>query len=399
MIFDSGSILIAIIFLINTTGIIRYFFQWGDPASSPGYELVPGEFFIYWNFLTIIVVMIILVNVRKVNTYFLCGYLMVSFFACLVVMSSESFYVLGTARSLILNGLLFLGLSENAKFISIRVINKCIEFLGVLTIGFLLLQIVRVYAYDIYPTHSHPEYLVRYGGIYDDSLVLAIMAPMFAGYFLRRFQSIYFLLLTCLLSICVALLTGSFTGMLITIAYTFWCSRENLRLLVWLLFSLIALAIWQFEYFFEIFQFKQDSISAHAAGWHDLFKVTPASMLGIVPADIYPEPGYLSLLLNFGLPIFLGFLGLLIYLLSMCIYSLKSTYRNRELRSLVGATEGLLISVALANFNFPVVIFPPVYLMLAILAGLAHYYIQTESTPELQGSLSMLDSAQAQNSE
>ena len=112
MIFDSGSILIAIIFLINTTGIIRYFFQWGDPASSPGYELVPGEFFIYWNFLTIIVVMIILVNVRKVNTYFLCGYLMVSFFACLVVMSSESFYVLGTARSLILNGLLFLGLSE-----------------------------------------------------------------------------------------------------------------------------------------------------------------------------------------------------------------------------------------------------------------------------------------------
>ena len=122
-------------------------------------------------------------------------------------------------------------------------------------------------------------------------------------------------------------------------------------------------------------------------------------MLGIVPADIYPEPGYLSLLLNFGLPIFLGFLGLLIYLLSMCIYSLKSTYRNRELRSLVGATEGLLISVALANFNFPVVIFPPVYLMLAILAGLAHYYIQTESTPELQGSLSMLDSAQAQNSE
>ena len=394
MIFDSGSVLIAIIFLINTIGIIRYFFQWGDPASSPGYELVPGEFFIYWNLLTIIVVMIILVNVRKVNTYFLCGYLIVSFFACLVVISSESFYVLGTARSLLLNGLLFLCLSENAKFISISTINKCIEFLGVLTIGFLLLQIVRVYAYGIYPTHSHPEYLVRYGGIYDDSLVLAVMVPMFAGYFMRRFQSIYLLLLTCLTSICVALLTGSFTGMLITIAYTFWCSRENLRLLVWLFFSLCALAIWRFEYLLEIFQFKQDSISAHAAGWQDLFNITPASMLGIFPADIYPEPGYLSLLLNFGLPIFLGFLGLLIYLLSMCIYSLKSAHTNRELRSLVGATEGLLISVALANFNFPVVIFPPVYLMLAILAGLVHYSILRDSIPELQGSLSKVESIQ-----
>lgn len=384
MIPTSGTLLVVIIFLINTLGIVRYLFQWGDPASSPGYELVPTIFFVYWNLLTVFVIITLLVKTRKINLFFLCCYLYLIFEITIIGAISESFYVHGTARSLALNGFIFLLLSANAEFLSINKIVKCIEFLAALSIGFLLFQIVRVYIFEIYPSHSHPGYLVRYGSIYDDSLVLSIMAPMFAGLFLIKYQSFAAAIIICLVSLGVSFLTGSFTGILIMLLYLAWCKRDNPKLLFGLFFALVILAIWQFEYFLGIFLFKQDSISSHVEGWGELRSISLPTLLGIYPTDLYPEPGYVSFLLNFGAPMLLGFIGLLSYLIYICVSCLKNKSINSDFRLILGATEGLLISVTLANLNFPVVIFPPIYLMLAILSGVTFYHYSQRHHREIR---------------
>ena len=373
MIVPLGCFFVTIIFLINTTGVIRYFFQWGDPASSPGYDLVPTIFFIYWDMLTLITVAIVFIKMRKVNFFFGLGYLYLIFSVAIISVNSESFYVHGTIRSLVLNGFLFIALSANANFVSIRHINKCIEWLGVVTIGFLLLQIARVYIYNIYPSHSHPGYLVRYGSIYDDSLVLSIILPMFTGYFLRKFQSFTAIVTVCLVSMGGALLTGSVTGVLVMIMYITWCVYRNPRLLSVLFLILLVFAAWQFEYLYSVYLFKQGSVGAHLEGWDDLIKITLPALLGVYPMDMYPEPGYLSLLLNFGAPMLFGVLSLLVYLLYICVFELKKRSISRDWRVFLGATEGLIISVGLANLNFPVVIYSPIYFMLAVLTGIMFY--------------------------
>jgi len=361
--------LIMIVFLINTSGIFRYLFQWGDPTSSPGYKAVPTTFFIYWNILAAIVFFILISKIRRVNIQFILGYLYLLFVALIVYISSESFYVQGAAKSLILNGLLFVVLSSNAKFVSIGQFNKCLDLIWICIIIFFIFQLLGVFFYERYPSHSHPEYLVRYGSIYDDSLVLSIMLPMFSGYLLRKYKETASVVSVCLLSLGLSWSSGSFTGMTIMSIYLAWCIRANPVFLLGYFGTIFLFIILAKDQLLAIFLFKSESINAHIGGWTDVWNLTVPAFLGFKPTDHFPEPGYLSILMNFGVFVDMGLILLIGYLLRLCYVLLKDKSVHHEFKSFVGGVEGLLVSVAIANLNFPVVIFPPIYFMLAVMSG------------------------------
>lgn len=373
-IFSPGLIFVAIVFLVNTAGVIRYSFKWGDPASSPGYEMVPPYFSLYGQVFSVLAILILLWQVRKPNLMFGIGFVYLIFVSANVVMNSSLVYVYWTARGLVFYGFVFLILSTSSQFLRIEQINKCIELIGFFIISFLLLQIILVSTLEFYPTHSHADNLIRYGSIYDDSLVLSLLSPMFTGYYLRKYRSFMPSLIVCFISLGVSLLTNCITGILIMITYITWCKRNDIKTLTSVFFAATCFVIYKFEYLYDIYLFKNESISSHFEGWSELFQINLIELLGLYPANLYPEPGYVSLLLNFGIFILLGFIGLLSYLFFICNYFLNKKSTNQELRSFSGATEGLLFSVALANFNFPVAIFTPIYFMSAIFGGVIFYH-------------------------
>lgn len=373
-IFSPGLIFVAIVFLVNTAGVIRYSFKWGDPASSPGYEMVPQYFSLYGQVLSVLAMLILLWQVRKPNLMLGIGFVYLIFVSANVVMNSSLVYVLWTARGLVFYAFVFLILSARSQFLSIKLLNKCIELLAFFVISFLLLQISLVRIADFYPSHSHPDYLVRYGSIYDDSLVLSFLFPMFTGYYLRKYRSFIPSLTICLISLSVSFLTNCITGIFIMITYLTWCKRYDIRVLSCVFFCITCLVICRFQYLYDIYLFKNESISSHLGGWSELFQINLIELLGLYPANLYPEPGYVSLLLNFGIFILVGFIGLLSYLFFICNSFLNKKSTNQELRNLSGATEGLLFSVALANCNFPVAIFTPIYFMSAIFGGVIFYH-------------------------
>ncbi len=382
----ASSLLVALICIINTMGIARYWFQWGDPASSPTYKLVPDAYFLFWNLLTALVVIILITRIRKPFLPFAICYLYLILFSIIVMKQSDSFYVHGTGRSLILNGFFFIALASSAKWVNIKKFNRSIEFLAILCIAFLCFQVIQFYMFGVLPSHSHPDYLIRYGGIYDDSLVLAIILPMFVGYYVRKFLNPIANLAICLLGVSISFLTGSYTGILIMLVYTALCMRGNPRFLIGIFFVIAAASVWQFEELYSTWLFKKESIFSHIKGWDDIAQLTVPTLLGISPTDLYPEPGYASLLLNFGVPLLLVLVGVLFYVWLICFLSLNNKYTPRDLRMLFGATEGLLISVALANFNLPVAIFPPVFFMLSILSGISVYqYTQIKNSFKYEG--------------
>ena len=373
-ILSPGLIFVATIFFINTVGVIRYFFKWGDPASSPGYELVSPYFFLYGLVFWVLAILILLLQVRKFNLFLGLSFVYLIIVSVNVVMKSDLIYLLWTVRSLVFYGFIFLILCSNSLFLSIKQLNKCIEFLAFFVILFLLLQITWVHMFNFYPSHSHPDYMVRYGSIYDDSIVLSILSPMFTGYYLRKYTAFIPSVTICLISIGVSLLTNCFTGVLIMIIYLTWCKRNNVKILFSLFFFITFFSIYQSTYLYNIYLFKEESIISHLNGWDELFAINLIELLGLYPANIYPEPGYVSLLLNFGVFILLGFIGLISYLIFICISFLNKKSTSQEFRSFSGATEGLLFSVTLANFNFPLVIFTPIYLMSAIFGGVIFYH-------------------------
>lgn len=366
--------LVVIVFLINTAGIIRYLFQWGDPDSSPGYDAVPTTFFIYWNILSAIVFFILLSKIKRVNIPFLMGYLYLLFVAVIVYISSESFYVHGAAKSLILNGLFFVALSSNAKFLSIGQFNKCLELIWFCIVIFFIFQFLGVLFFERYPSHSHPGYLVRYGSIYDDSLVLSIMLPMFSGYLLRKYKETASVISVFLLSLGLSWSSGSLTGLMIMAIYLAWCIRANPVFLLGYFCTIFLSVILAMDQLLAIFLFKSESINAHVGGWADVWNLTVPAFLGFKPTDHFPEPGYLSILMNFGVFVDIGLILLIGYLFRLCYVLLKDKSVDHEFQSFVGGLEGLLASVAIANLNFPVVIFPPIYFMLAVMSGVMFYH-------------------------
>lgn len=371
---SSSKTLALVVFLINVSGLAKYFFKWGDPATSPGYEIVPTHFFIWWNSLTLVTVLMLFFHARKINIYFGLGYAYLLITSAICLFASNSFYVEGSARSFILNGLVFILISTNAGFVRIEHLNRCFEILVPLVLCFLLFQIVNVHWFDNFPSHSHPDFLVRYGSIYDDSLVFAVIGPMFSGYYIKKFQTIFSRYFICIVSLGVSVLTGSLTGAAIMSAYILWVTRDDAKLLILYCITLLIGIVIGFNILMGVIMFKQESISGHLAGWSDLMEITTLAFLGLWPTGAYPEQGYISMLLNFGFPITLGLAGLFAYLFSICVSLLKNPCLNFELKKFVGATEGLLISVVAANFNFPVVIYPPIYFMLALFGGIVFFH-------------------------
>jgi hypothetical protein len=124
-----------------------------------------------------------------------------------------------------------------------------------------------------------------------------------------------------------------------------------------------------FKHLYKLWIFKAGSIEAHLNGWGAIDSITLFSFLGFQPEGIYPEPGVLALLLNFGIFIVVGIYGLMLYSLIRISSALTKKLIPRNLCPLFGATEALLISVFIASFNMPVVIYPPIFLMLAIFSG------------------------------
>ncbi len=307
---NASNLFIIIICIVNMLGVPRYLFRWGDPASSPAYELIPDEYFLFWNSLTVILVITLIANLRKLSLLFTTCYFYLLYFSMVVIAQSKSFYVHGTGKSLILNGFIFISLASNSKWVSIKKLNKAIELLALSCSIFIFFQIIQLYIFGVLPAHSHAEFIIRFGGIYDDSLVLAIILPMFAGYYLNKFLKPIAKMIICLLCIIMSFLTGSFTGILIMLLYIVWCMRQNLSLLFGLFFVITIASVCLFEKLYNNWLFKQDSIYSHINGWDNLVQLTAPTLLGIYPTDLYPEPGYASLLLNFGAPLLFFWLRL-----------------------------------------------------------------------------------------
>jgi hypothetical protein len=208
-----------LIFIINSIGVIRYLNQWGDPLSTPTYSLAPTEYFLIWNILTSLLFAILILKFRKIRL------LTIFSFACLVLnlilIGSQTVepIILGTINSLVLNGATFALLNSNSKWINIRHLDKVIEILTISIIVFLIYQIFKFQIDGRLPSHSHEGLSVRFGSIYDDSLVLAIMLPFFAGYFLQKFKSTKSTIVIFALSLGLSILTGSLTSIAIMIFY------------------------------------------------------------------------------------------------------------------------------------------------------------------------------------
>lgn len=364
------SLIFAIlIFIANSIGVIRYLNQWGDPLSTPTYSLVPTEYFLIWNILTFLLFAILILKFRKIRLLTISCVVCLALNAILIGSQTVEPIILGTINSLILNGLVFALLRSNSEWINIRNLDKLIEILTITIIVFLTYQIIKFKIDGRLPSHSHEGLSVRFGSIYDDSLVLGIMLPFFAGYFLQKLKSTSSVIIIFILSLALSILTGSFTCMVITLFYFIYIARSKPKILFMIFLVILIVGVLFFEHLYTLLIFKTGSIEAHLDGWGAINSITLFSFLGFRPEGIYPEPGVLALLLNFGIFVLVGIYGSMLYFLIRISSTLSKKNISRNLCPLFGATEALLISVFIASFNMPVLIYPPVFLMLAIFAG------------------------------
>lgn len=387
------NIFLLSLFLINILGVVRYILRWGEPLSSEGYLPTPTYFFWSWDALVLVMVAVVVLNtgLEKSKKYFLF-FLPLLLFACISWIQSTSFYVSGTARAIILNGVIFSLLASSWEWLSIKSINKLIEVVAAFAVFFVVLQICLYYYYDILPTHSNECGLVRFGSIYNDSLVFGVMLPMFAGYFLRKCSGAFLLFLISFVVVVLSVMTGGMTAMAISLLYIFFVLRANRQLgLMLALVLLICVVIFK-DHFIQLMNFKLGygcgspvrhldlkngfdggSVAGHLIGWSQMGGLSFANLIGITPMNYYAESGYLSFLYNFGGVVLLLVMVFHIWTVLACRRILKYS-TDLQLRAFAGGAEGLTMGILLASVNLPIIIYPPVYLWVVILSAIVIGY-------------------------
>lgn len=349
---------------------VRYVFRWGDPATSPTYSMVPREYFLLWDFIVGLMLILVIWKIKKVSKRYVAIYFLTISICLVCLLQAESFYVRGAARSIILYGFFFLCLSVDESWIKISQVNRLIEFLALFGLLFLCYQLFQYSFSGVLPTHSHENQSIRFGSFYDDSLVLGILLPMFAGYFFNRHQNILSSLATAAIACLVGILTGSMTAIAIIFLYVAWNFRKRYILLLSFFCSVLFLSIYFVDKIKYLWAFKSDSIAGHAEGWNKIEDLSLLTLSGFFPLDTFAESGFLLLIYNFGAPIFLIVLALHLATLFACRAILVAGTLSREIRAFAGATEGLTISATLASLNLPAIIISPVYLWVVILSAI-----------------------------
>lgn len=372
-----ASKLFVLLFLaVNLRGSLGYIFRFGDPAASPTYSERPVAFFILWNILTWLMLILVAYKVRKLSIKCLAIFL-VSLIFSLICLSqaesfneAESFLFTGAARGIILYGFFFLCLYSNGSWVKISHINKAIEFMAVFGLGFLFYQIYQNHYFGVLPAHSHEGLLIRYGSFYDDSLALGILLPMFAGYFFNKYHKSFPSLLTAAIVCLVAILTGSLTAIGINLIYIAWCFRKRYKLLFFFLCVCLISPIYFIDQINLVLQFKSGSIEGHLGGWNYFKDIGLLNLTGFSAFGNFVESGYILFLSNFGVQILIIVLVFHFATLRACRVILLSSVSSREQHNFTGAAQGLTISVLLANLNLPSIAYPPVYLIVAIFSAI-----------------------------
>ncbi len=365
-----NNLFVLLLLAVNLMGTVRYIFRWGEPATSPTYSEVPSAYFLFWDIVIGLMVILVACKTRKLSINYVSIYLLTLIFSLLCLFQVESLYVRGAARNLILYGFFFLFLYSNESWIKISHINRAIEFLSVFGLVFLFYQLYQYHFSGVLPTHSHENQLIRYGSFYDDSLVLGVLLPMFAGYFFNKYQNIFSSLLIAVITCLVAILTGSMTAIGVVFLYVAWNFRKRYVLLSAFLCSALFLSIYFIDQINYLWFFKGDSIDSHIEGWNKLKDLGLLTLSGFYPLDAFAESGFLLLLYNFGAPILIIVVALHVATLLACRVILVRSASSREMQAFAGAAEGLNISVLLASINLPVIIVSPVYLFVAILSAI-----------------------------
>jgi hypothetical protein len=313
---------------------------------------------------------LVILKTKKILVQYGVFYFLILFFSLVCLLQTKSFYVHGAARSMILYGFFFLLIVSNGSWIKIAQINKAIEFMVVFGILFLFYQLYQYHFFGILPAHSHENHLIRFGSFYNDSLVLGILLPMFAGYFFNKYQNISAFLLTAVMVSFVAILTGGFTAMVIVFLYIAWSLRKQYGFLV-AFFCLILFLIACFKnQIISIWSFKSGSISDHLVGLHYFKDLGLLTLTGLHPLDKFVEIGYFSFLYNFGAFALIIILAFHFKTLLACQTILLADISSRKMKAFAGAAQGLTISVLLTNFNLPPIVYPPVYFVLVIFSAI-----------------------------
>ena len=366
----ASSVFVLALLAVNLMGSIRYVLRFGEPDTSPTYSAVPAEYFIFWDVMIGLMALIVVWKTRRMAVEPLVAYLLASAIAMLCLLQAESFHVRGAARSIVLYGFFFVCIYSNYRWIEVRHIGRFIEFLAVFGLAFLAYQYLQYTWFGVLPAHSHDGQLIRYGSFYDDSLVLGILLPMFAGYFFNKYRNPFSLVLITAIVCLIVVLTGSMTAMAATLAYVVWSLRRRWDVLLTFLLVIAVASIYLFEHFSDVLFFKADSIEGHFEGWRKLEQIGVLTLSGLRPLDSFAESGFLLLLYNFGLPVLTMIVVLHFATLWSCRLVLRRDNSSTDSQAVAGAAEGLTFSVLLVSLNLPTIIIAPVYLLVVILSAI-----------------------------
>jgi hypothetical protein len=368
---SSSHLFVLLFLIINLRGMLGYIFRFGDPTSSPTYSPVPPEYFLFWDIVIGLMVVLVACKTRKISIRYALIYLLTLLISFVCLFKAESFYVRGASRSIILYGFFFLCLYSNGSWIKISHINKAIEFMAAFGLVFLLYQIYQYKYFGVLPAHSHKFLSIRYGSFYNDSLILGILLPMFYGYFYYKYNNTAFSLPVAVIVCLAAVLTGSITAICIVFLYVTWTFRRQYVLLLPFLCSVLFISFYFTDTIKKLWSFKSGSIAAHLEGLSHFKELEMMTLTGLYPLDRFIEIGYLSFLYNFGVPVLLAALALSFVTLRACRVILSKNTSDGQMQAFAGATEGLTISVLLANLNLPLIVYPPVYLFAVIFSAIA----------------------------
>ena len=357
--------------LINARGALGYVFRFGDPASSPTYMARPDWYFYLWNVLTGLLFVLVLVNTVRLAKPYLSAVLVLVAFVLLASLRAESFYVLGMSRSLLLSGTIFVCIVSCAGWINPRHLTRALEVMTLAGIAFLGWQVAQYQVWGVLPSHSHEGKLIRFGSFYDDSLVFGILVPMFAGYFWsgcwgRPWREA----VVVVGALSAAAMSGSLSAIAVMLMFAVWWFRRRPGWLVSLFFGAVLALTFFFDVVIDVLAFKRESISGHLDGWAVLGQVGWETLLGVAPLDVFVEAGYLSFLYNYGAIAVAMLLGLHLYTVHASAALRRRLACDDSMFRLSGAAEGASFSVLIVNLNLSPVVYPPVYLVVAVLSAL-----------------------------
>ena len=369
----SASLIFTLLLLaVNLKGALGYIFRFGEPATSPTYQLIPSKYYLSWKItISLLMAIIVLCKTKRISIRYTIFYSIVLLFSLICIFQTTSFHILGIARCMIMYGLLFVLIVSNKSWIKISHINKTIEFMAGFGLIFIIYQIYQYKCFGILPAHSHANMFIRYGSFYDDSLVLGVLLPMFAGYFFSKYQKTLPSLLTATTVCLIVILTGSMTAMAIVFFHVAWTFRRRYKPLLIFLSVNCIMTIYFFDKIKYVWNFKAGSIAGHLKGLEYFKELGTINILGLSPLNMFAECGYLFLLYNFGVFALIIILAFHLRVLFVCHAINSKNTESRELLNFTGATQGLTISVLIANFNYPAIIYPPVYLMVVVFSAIA----------------------------